>query len=85
MIITDIETSNGVIHGVDAVIIPPADEALTTMPETGAANTEDALALVFAIGAGLLLVGVTCDCCVRFGWLRIASRQSVVPEPGVFV
>ncbi|HRQ23816.1 MAG TPA: fasciclin domain-containing protein [Anaerolineales bacterium] len=29
VIITDIETSNGVIHVIDAVILPPADEAQT--------------------------------------------------------
>ena len=35
VVITDIETSNGVIHVIDAVLIPPADEAPATMPETG--------------------------------------------------
>ena len=32
---TDIETSNGVIHVVDAVIIPPADEAPAKKPARG--------------------------------------------------
>jgi uncharacterized surface protein with fasciclin (FAS1) repeats len=58
VVITDIETSNGVIHVIDAVLIPPADEAPATMPETGAANTASQLPLVFALGLGLLLLGV---------------------------
>ncbi len=29
VIITDIEASNGVIHVIDAVLIPPADEAMS--------------------------------------------------------
>jgi uncharacterized surface protein with fasciclin (FAS1) repeats len=58
VIITDVETSNGVIHVIDAVLIPPADEAPATMPETGVANTASQLPLVIALGLGLLLVGV---------------------------
>jgi transforming growth factor-beta-induced protein len=58
VVITDIEASNGVIHVVDAVIIPPAEEEPAALPETGAANTVDMLPILFAVGLGLLLVGV---------------------------
>ncbi len=57
VVITDIEASNGVIHVVDAVIIPPAEEP-ATLPETGADNTSNALPALFAIGAGLVLFGI---------------------------
>jgi uncharacterized surface protein with fasciclin (FAS1) repeats len=56
VVITDIETSNGVIHVIDAVILPPADEP-AALPETGAESTANLLLIVFAIGAGLLLGG----------------------------
>ena len=57
VVITDIETSNGVIHVIDAVILPPADEP-AAMPETGAENTSNPLLVLFAIGAGLVLAGI---------------------------
>ena len=57
VVITDVETSNGVIHVIDAVLIPPA-EAPAALPETGAANTADVLPLLFAMGVGLLLLGL---------------------------
>jgi uncharacterized surface protein with fasciclin (FAS1) repeats len=61
VIITDIETSNGVIHVIDAVLIPPAD-APATLPDTGGVNTTSSLLpilmalglLLFAGGFGLL-------------------------------
>jgi uncharacterized surface protein with fasciclin (FAS1) repeats len=56
VVITDVEASNGVIHVVDAVIIPPAEEP-AALPETGADNTSNALPVLFAIGAGLVLGG----------------------------
>jgi transforming growth factor-beta-induced protein len=58
VVITDIETSNGVIHVINAVLIPPAEEEPATLPETGADNTSNMLLTLFAIGAGLVLAGV---------------------------
>ena len=57
VIITDIEASNGVIHVIDAVLLPPADEP-AALPETGAESTSNMLLIVFAIGAGLVLGGI---------------------------
>jgi uncharacterized surface protein with fasciclin (FAS1) repeats len=56
VIITDVEASNGVIHVIDAVIIPPAEEP-AALPATGADNTSNTLVMLFAIGVGLVLVG----------------------------
>ena len=56
VIITDVEASNGVIHVIDAVIIPPAEEP-AALPATGADNTSSTLLIVLAIGAGLLALG----------------------------
>jgi uncharacterized surface protein with fasciclin (FAS1) repeats len=56
VVITDVETSNGVIHVIDAVLLPPADEP-AALPETGAESTTNMLLIVFAIGAGLVLAG----------------------------
>ena len=43
VIITDIEASNGVIHVIDAVLIPPADEDSTTMvPQAETQNSQPA-------------------------------------------
>ena len=57
VIITDVEASNGVIHVIDAVLIPPADEP-AALPETGAESTSNLLLVLFAIGAGLVLGGL---------------------------
>jgi len=56
VIITDVEASNGVIHVIDAVLLPPADEP-AALPETGAESTSNPLLVLFAIGAGLVLGG----------------------------
>jgi uncharacterized surface protein with fasciclin (FAS1) repeats len=72
VIITDIETSNGVIHVIDAVLLPPAD-APAALPETGAANTADLLPLMFALGLALLLVGVALRL-LRPVWLAENSK-----------
>jgi transforming growth factor-beta-induced protein len=53
VIITDIETSNGVIHVIDAVLIPPAD-APAALPETGGVNTTSSL-LPIILALGLIL------------------------------
>jgi uncharacterized surface protein with fasciclin (FAS1) repeats len=58
VIITDIETSNGVIHVIDAVILPPAD-APAALPETGGVSTASSLLpLILAVGVILLASGV---------------------------
>jgi uncharacterized surface protein with fasciclin (FAS1) repeats len=56
VIITDVEASNGVIHVIDAVLLPPAEEP-AALPATGADNTPNTLVMLFAIGVGLVLVG----------------------------
>jgi len=58
VIITDIEASNGVIHVIDAVILPPED-APATLPATGGTGSFNLTALLalglLAIVAGLVL------------------------------
>lgn len=66
VIITDIEASNGVIHVIDKVIIPPtvaaamasssSESAPATMPKTGADNSLPMLPMLMVAG-GLLLLG----------------------------
>ena len=56
VIITDVEASNGVIHVIDAVLLPPADEP-AALPETGAEGTSNLLLVLFALGAGLVVGG----------------------------
>lgn len=67
VIITDIEASNGVIHVIDKVIIPPtvaaamassssSESAPATMPKTGADNSLPILPMLMLAG-GLLLLG----------------------------
>jgi uncharacterized surface protein with fasciclin (FAS1) repeats len=55
VIITDIETSNGVIHVIDAVLLPPAD-APAALPETGGEGTSNMLTVFLALGL-LLIAG----------------------------
>ena len=66
VIITDIEASNGIIHVIDKVIIPPTVAAAmsasspppATLPNTGADNSQNqALLPLFMIVAGLLVLG----------------------------
>ncbi len=54
VIITDIETSNGVIHVIDAVILPPSDEEAQTIVEIAAAD-ERFSTLVAAVTAAELV------------------------------
>jgi uncharacterized surface protein with fasciclin (FAS1) repeats len=56
IIVTDIEASNGVIHVIDAVILPPAgaEAAPTQLPVTGGSQTS--LPLALAVAAGLIAV-----------------------------
>lgn len=50
VIITDIEASNGVIHVIDAVILPPADEADADMTMDSEAATPDIVDIAVADG-----------------------------------
>lgn len=59
VIITDIEASNGVIHVIDAVILPPAaapEEAPATLPTSGGETPSSANNILVLAGAGLLLI-----------------------------
>lgn len=56
IVATDIETSNGVIHVIDSVILPPSPEAPDGLPETGGAMQGSTFMIVMAV-LGLLLVG----------------------------
>jgi len=55
VIITDIETDNGVIHVIDAVLLPPA-EAPAALPETGGEGS-NSLMIVLALGLVLIAGG----------------------------
>jgi uncharacterized surface protein with fasciclin (FAS1) repeats len=57
VIITDIEASNGVIHVIDAVLLPPAD-APEALPVAGGTPTNTAWLFVLAVGAVLILSGI---------------------------
>jgi len=59
VIITDIQGSNGVIHVIDAVILPPQDEAPATLPVSGgeAPSSTNYVLLLSAIGLLLLISG----------------------------
>ena len=52
---TDITTTNGIIHGIDTVLIPTAEAATATgvLPDSGAANS---LPTLIALGAGGLFI-----------------------------
>ncbi len=55
VIITDIETSNGVIHVIDTVILPPAD-APAVLPATGGESSPTNMTLLALVGLGLILM-----------------------------
>jgi uncharacterized surface protein with fasciclin (FAS1) repeats len=57
VIITDIETSNGVIHVIDSVLLPPAD-APATLPVTGADNVPNSLLTYLMLGLGFIVAGI---------------------------
>ena len=57
VIITDIEASNGVIHVIDAVLLPPED-APATLPESGGAPSIAPFLVLIALGAFLAISGV---------------------------
>jgi uncharacterized surface protein with fasciclin (FAS1) repeats len=56
VVITDIEASNGVIHVIDTVLLPPA-EAPAALPATGGEMPSNMWMLV-AVGLGLLVAGL---------------------------
>ena len=56
VIIADVETSNGVIHVIDAVILPPA-EAPAALPATGAETGANSIMILVALGLSVLVVG----------------------------
>jgi uncharacterized surface protein with fasciclin (FAS1) repeats len=64
VIITDIEASNGVIHVVDAVLLPPAEEAADeaavpeALPESGGAPSYSSFLIILAGGLFLILGGI---------------------------
>jgi len=67
VIITDIEASNGVIHVIDTVLLPPA-AAPAELPQTGEANSANTLMVLAAIGLGLVVFGVAVRL-LRPAWL----------------
>jgi hypothetical protein len=71
VIITDIETSNGVIHVIDAVLIPP-EAVPAALPGTGGVSTtSSSLLLLMALGMLLVAGG--------FGLLlfRVVTNKSI--------
>lgn len=56
IVATDIEAANGVIHVIDAVILPPSSEAPEMLPVTGGAASNVTYMALFAV-LGLLFVG----------------------------
>ncbi len=57
VIITDIEASNGVIHVIDAVLLPPAD-APAELPATGGETTNNTVLAISMLGLLLIAGGV---------------------------
>jgi uncharacterized surface protein with fasciclin (FAS1) repeats len=67
VVITDIEATNGVIHVIDAVILPPAEPAV--LPATGGeAPSAAPYLLVLAVGAALVVSGLV----LRFRMARVS-------------
>jgi uncharacterized surface protein with fasciclin (FAS1) repeats len=56
IVAADIEAANGVIHVIDAVILPPSSEAPEMLPVTGGTASNVTYMALFAV-LGLLLVG----------------------------
>ncbi len=67
VIITDIEGSNGVIHVVDAVLIPPADQP-AALPVSGGEIPTDTVNMIALLALGLLLV--TLGFSLRYAFAR---------------
>ncbi|MEZ4730731.1 MAG: fasciclin domain-containing protein [Caldilineaceae bacterium] len=58
IVTTDIETSNGVIHVIDAVILPPTAEEPATLPVTGS-SLPYSMNLLIVVGILAALMAVT--------------------------
>ena len=59
VIITDIQGSNGVIHVIDAVLIPPVEEVPATLPVSGGeVPSSSNITLFVALGTLLLVAGL---------------------------
>ncbi len=58
VILTDIETSNGVIHVIDTVLLPPAEAAAApaALPATGGEMPASVYMFAAVIGLGLALL-----------------------------
>jgi LPXTG-motif cell wall-anchored protein len=54
IVTADIETTNGVIHVIDAVLLPPADVTPTAVPKTGDQSQLLYVLLATVAGLGLL-------------------------------
>jgi transforming growth factor-beta-induced protein len=67
VIITDIEASNGVIHVIDAVLIPPAD-APAALPVSGGEISTGTVNMIAFLAAGLVLL--TLGFGLRFALVR---------------
>jgi uncharacterized surface protein with fasciclin (FAS1) repeats len=56
VIITDIETTNGVIHVIDTVLLPPAEETPAALPATGGELPTAFFPMLALAGLGLILL-----------------------------
>jgi hypothetical protein len=71
VIITDIETSNGVIHVIDSVLLPPQEEP-AALPATGAENALNGSVLaLLALGLALVVGGAA----LSFAPVQIFNRK----------
>ena len=71
VIATDVLSCNGIIHAIDAVLLPPADEAVTiAMPATG---VDSGVLAIFA--AGLMGIGALGMIGARRRTVRVESRS----------
>ncbi len=68
VIITDIETSNGVIHVIDTVLLPPAEAAPAALPATGGDIPANIYLLAAAMALGLILLAG--GLALRLSWNR---------------
>lgn len=70
IITTDIEASNGIIHVIDAVLIPPDDGPTQLMPVTGNFAQSSDILLTWI---GLTFLGLLVGFGIRFGYLRLKA------------
>jgi uncharacterized surface protein with fasciclin (FAS1) repeats len=71
VVIADVQASNGVIHVIDTVLLPPAD-APATLPTTGGETPTAVWPLaLLALGLGLVLGGAV----LRFNPIRLINRD----------